>query len=336
MIKIGVIGYGYWGPNIVRNFMATPGAKVTALCDADKGAFKRAAQVYPSMRLTKDYRDITGSTDIDAVAIVTPVKTHYEIAMRALKNGKHVFIEKPLTASSSQARELIRVADKKGLVIMVDHTFLFTGAVGKIKELVNKNVLGKIYYYDSMRVNLGLFQHDVNVIWDLAPHDLSIMDHIIKDKPEAISATGMDHFNRGLEDVAYLTVYFRDTKIAHFNINWLSPVKIRTTCIGGSKKMLVWNDLDADEKIKIYDRGVEMKNRQGVYKLLIEYRAGDLWAPMIGQSEALRSETEYFVSCVNKGKKPFNDGESGFRIVRILEAARASLKNNGKTIKIKD
>ncbi len=334
MLNIGVIGYGYWGPNIVRNFSALKGVKLVALCDADTKALERARKSYPYLKTFTDYRRITNAKDIDAVAVVTPVFAHYALAKDALKNGKHVFIEKPFTSKSSQAEELIDLSEKKKLKIMVDHTFIFSGAVRKIKELISNNILGKLYYYDSTRVNLGLFQHDVNVIWDLAPHDFSIMDFVLKDKPVAISAIGAGHFARGLENIAYIIAHFNNNIIAHFNINWLSPVKVRTTLIGGEKKMLVWNDLETDEKIKIYDKGVKIKSKEGVYKLLVEYRSGNMWSPRIDHTEALRIESEYFIDCILNNIKPINDGHAGLRVVRMLEAAGKSLKNKGSMVKL--
>jgi len=259
------------------------------------------------------------------------VWTHYELAKSALENGKHVFVEKPFTSNTAQAEELIELAAKKNLKIMVDHTFLFTGAVKKIRELVDEGALGKLYYYDSTRVNLGLFQHDINVIWDLAPHDLSIMDYLIKETPEAIVATGQTHLN-GFEDVAFITLYFPNKVIAHINVNWLSPVKVRTTLIGGEKKMLVWNDLEADEKIKIYDRGVQITNRQGLYDLLVNYRSGDMWAPQLEQVEALRQELAHFVDCISNDQPPMNDGNAGLRVVKMLEAANESLRHRGALV----
>jgi len=328
MLKLGVVGYGYWGPNIVRNFANQAGCEVLTVCDKNPKAMAQVRSRHPGVRTTDNADDVTSSPDVDAVAIVTPVSTHYELAKRALENGKHVFVEKPFTATSAQAQELIELAERKRLTLMVDHTFLFCGAVRKIKELVDDGVLGPLYYYDSMRVNLGLFQHDVNVIWDLAPHDLSIMDHIIQEKPEAVVATGGRHLN-GLADLAFITIYFPGTVIAHVNVNWLSPVKVRTTLIGGEQKMLVWNDLEVDEKIKIYDKGVSLANPQNVYDLLVSYRSGDMWAPKVAQTEALRVEAEYFVDCVLNNTKPFNDGEAGWRVVRLLEAAHRSLKQHG-------
>jgi len=333
-INIAVVGFGYWGPNIVRNFYSAEKARVVSVCDRESKTLKRVKRSYPGIKTTTNYDDIVSSSEVDAIAIVTPVRTHYELARKALNNGKHVFVEKPFTSTVAQAEELLELADRKNLIIMVDHTFLFTGAVKKIKEFVDDNILGELYYYDSMRVNLGLFQHDVNVIWDLAPHDLSIMDYIVGEKPEAIMATGKKHFCNGHEDIAFITVYFTNNLIGHFNVNWISPVKIRTTLIGGEKRMLVWNDLEADEKVKIYDKGVNIENREGVYDLLIKYRSGDMWAPRVEQSEALKAEIEYFIDCVLNDQVPFNDGRAGLRVVKILEASNESLKNNGKMIKL--
>lgn len=335
MLTIGVIGYGYWGPNVVRNFSAIDGVAVRAVCDKSPDAQKRVKRAYPHMRVCGDDREIITSPDIDAVVIVTPVSSHYRLARLALENGKHIFVEKPFTTSVAEAEKLIELADRKKLTIMVDHTFLFTGAVRKIKELVDTRSLGDLYYYDSTRVNLGLFQHDVNVIWDLAPHDLSIMDHVIKERPVSIVAHGVDHFKRGLENIAYITIYFRSNMIAHFNMNWLSPVKVRTTLIGGAEKMLVWNDLEGDEKIKIYDKGVHIKNREGMYKLLsVDYRSGDITVPRIDRGEALECESAYFIDCIKSGRTPINDGKAGLRVVRLLKAADKSLKSGGKPVKL--
>ena len=331
MIKIGVIGYGYWGPNIVRNFSSIDRATVLSICDSTPEALDRAREAYPHIAVTRDCGDILASPEIDAVAVITPVSTHFELAKRALENGKHVFVEKPFTATPAQAEELITLAEKKKLTIMVDHTFIFTGAVQKIKQLVDENALGDLYYYDSVRVNLGLFQRDVNVIWDLAPHDFAVMDYVLNERPAAVAACGKAHVN-GLEDTAYVTVLFSNNMIAHFNVNWLSPVKVRTTLIGGEKKMLVWNDLEADEKIKIYDKGVEVKSREADYKLRVNYRSGDMYAPRIEQSEALRIETAYFLKCIRESTTPINDGQSGLRVVKLLAACSESLVKQGREI----
>ncbi len=331
MINIGVIGYGYWGPNIVRNFNNIEGARVISVCDKDPGVLKRVKKTYPSIDAVSECSEIATSKNIDVVAVVTPVSTHYELAKKALQNGKHIFVEKPFTATVAQAEDLINLAEKECLKIMVDHTFLFTGAVRKMKQMIDDKVLGNLYYYDSTRVNLGLFQHDVNVIWDLAPHDFSIMDYLINEKPSTVVACGKSHIN-GMEDIAYVTVSFTSNIIAHFNVNWLSPVKVRTILIGGEKKMLIWNDVSADEKIKVYDKGIDVQNREGVYDLLVSYRSGDMWAPKVDQKEALGIEAKYFIDCIVNDKTPINDGHAGLRVVKMLEACNQSLKNNGKTV----
>jgi len=333
LVRFGVIGYGYWGPNVVRNLQSLENSRLAAICDQNSDALLRAKRVYPSVEVTTDFLELLNSPQIDAIAVVTPVWTHFDLAKAALQNGKHVFVEKPFTSTPQQAEELIELAERKKLKIMVDHTFLFTGAVRKIRQLIDDGTLGALYYYDSTRLNLGLFQHDVNVVWDLAPHDLSVMDYLIQVKPEAVVATGGRHLN-GLADIAFITVYFPGNVIAHVNVNWLSPVKVRTTLIGGEKKMLVWNDLEADEKIKVYDKGVQMTGGRGVYDLLVSYRSGDIWAPKIEQTEALKAELEYFVDCVSNDRTPFNDGVAGLRVVKILEAADQSLKERGKAIQL--
>src|SRR6202789_3792026 len=328
-MDFGVIGYGYWGPNVARNIANLDGAELRAISDLSPAAQARARKAHPGVTVTANAMELITSPHIDAVAVVSPVWTHYELVKAALKNGKHVFVEKPFTSTAAQGEELIDLAQQKNLTIMVDHTFLFTSAVKRISQLLDEGTLGNLYYYDSTRVNLGLFQHDINVLWDLAPHDLSIMDHLIKANPEAVVATGQGHLN-GHEDVAFVTVYFPDKIIAHINVNWLSPVKVRTTLIGGEKRMIVWNDLEADEKVKVYDKGVDIKSGEGVYDLLVSYRSGDMWAPKIEQTEALRNEARYFIDCIEKQETPFNDGEAGLRVVKILEAAERSLKERGK------
>ncbi len=333
IIRVGVIGYGYWGPNIVRNLHSLEATRVVSICDKTPRALQRAKQTFPDVPLCLDCSKLLFSTDIDAVAVVTPVRTHFELAKTALENGKHVFVEKPFTSTAAQAEELIELAERKNLTIMVDHTFLFTGAVRKIRQLIDEDALGGLYYYDSTRVNLGLFQHDVSIVWDLAPHDLSIMEYLIQEKPEAIVATGARHLN-GYEDVAFITVYFPHNIIAHVNVNWLSPVKVRTTLIGGEKKMLVWNDLEADEKIKVYDKGVQITNGKGIHELLVSYRSGDMWAPKVERAEALKAELGYFIDCVSNNETPFNDGVAGLRIVKMLEAADKSVRERGALIRL--
>src|SRR5215467_7937691 len=333
MINIGVLGYGYWGPNIVRNLHSLEGCHLASVCDRSPVALKRVRQAYPDIAVTTEPSELLTSPKIDAIAVVTPVWTHFELAKAALENRKHVFVEKPFTATSQQAEELIELGMRNNLRIMVDHTFLFSGAVRKIRQLVDEDVLGGLYYYDSTRVNLGLFQHDVSVIWDLAPHDLSIMDFLIQGKPEAVVATGETHLN-GVVDVAFITIYFPGNTIAHVNVNWLSPVKVRTTLIGGKKKMLVWNDLEPDEKIKVYDKGAKVDDGVDRYELLVSYRSGDMWAPRVEQTEALKVELGYFIECVEKGDTPLNDGVAGARVVKMLEAADQSLKGRGRAVEL--
>jgi len=332
MIRIGIIGYGYWGPNVVRNFSTAEGAKVVMACDMNQQSLKKLKKAFPLLRLTADSNELINDPEVDAVAIVTPVFTHFELAKKALEAGKSIFVEKPFTDTVAHAEELVELAEKKKQKIMVDHTFLYTGAVKKIKQLVEDGVLGDLYYFDSIRVNLGLFQHDINVVWDLAPHDIAIMDYVIGERPLAVVATGAGHFGRGLEDIAYLTFYYPRNVIAHINVNWLSPVKVRTTLIGGQKKMLVWNDLEPDEKIKIYDKGVQVKTKEGKYNLLVDYRSVDMWAPKIEQTEALRLIAEKFVYYVENGASVVNDGIAGLNVVKMLEAASKSLNNKGEIV----
>lgn len=333
-INLGVIGYGYWGPNLVRNFSEIPGVAVKAVSDKKTDLLAKAKARYPVLKLTTDCRDIFNDPTIDAVAIATPVSTHYDLALAALKAGKHVLVEKPITSSVEQAHRLIDEAERRNLVLMVDHTFVYTGAVRKMQELVAAKQLGNIYYYDSVRVNLGLFQHDVNVLWDLAVHDLSIMDYVLSEKPYAVSATGISHVPRSLENIAYLTLFFESNLIAHIHVNWLAPVKVRRTLIGGSQKMILFDDLDPSEKIKVYDKGITVNNNSAdaVYQMLVGYRTGDMWAPKLDITEALRTEGLHFADCVSNGKRPITDGEAGLRVVRILEAATQSMKYQGRLI----
>ena len=334
MLNIGVIGFGYWGPNVVRNLTAIRETAVKMICDSQPVILKEARELYPHIRVCLDYKEVVTSPDIDAVAIVTPVSTHYQLAKQALENGKHIFVEKPFTRSIEEAEELIRLAEKNHLKIMVDHTFIFTGAVRKIKEVIDNNTLGDLYYYDSTRVSLGLYQHDVNVIWDLAPHDFSIIDYVIKNKPLALIAQGADHVGRGQENIAYITLYYDKKLIVHINVNWLSPVKVRHTLIGGKKKMLVWDDLEADEKIKIYDKGFIVENKEGIHHLRVDYRSGDMWSPRLEHEEALKRELKYFVHCIENDETPVNDGQAGLRGVKMLTLADLSFKNGGTLIKL--
>ena len=336
MINIGVIGYGYWGPNLVRNFAETKDTRVTFVCDRRADRLKLVQSRYPTVSVNEDPIELINSPQVDAVVISTPVSTHFELAVQALRAGKHVLVEKPMTSTVEEGEKLLEEASKANRVLMVDHTFIYTTAVIKIKELVTSGAMGQLLYYDSVRVNLGLFQHDVNVLWDLAVHDLSIMDFILGEQPEAISATGVAHLNNQPEDVAYITCYLANNLIAHFHVNWMAPVKIRRTLIGGDKQMIVYDDLEPSEKIKIYDKGVSLSGgAEGVYQMLVSYRSGDMWAPNLASTEALKAEAAHFVDCISNGKLPQTDGEMGLRVVKILEAADKSMANRGQPIQLK-
>lgn len=335
MIGVGVIGYGYWGPNLVRNFMQAPGAQVVSVSDIRPDRLALIHKQYPTIITSTNFRDVIDHPKVDAVIIATPVSTHYELADLVLRSGKHVLVEKPLTANSGQGVKLIEESIRRNLVLMVDHTFVYTGAVRKAQELVANDGIGEIYYYDSVRVNLGLFQHDVNVIWDLAVHDLAIMDHVLGLQPQAVSATGMSHVAGKPENIAYLTLFFAGNLIAHVHVNWLAPVKIRRTLIGGSNKMIVYDDLETSEKIKVYDKGITVSNGpETLYPMLVGYRTGDMWAPQLDVTEALQVEAQHFVDCIEKGHKPITSGEAGLRVVRILEAASQSMAQQGQLVKI--
>ncbi|MBL4889641.1 MAG: Gfo/Idh/MocA family oxidoreductase [Candidatus Lindowbacteria bacterium] len=331
-LRVGLVGYGYWGPNLARNFSSNADCELVRIAEKSQERFEVAKQAHPSVDVVTDSSQITSASDIDAVVIATPVHTHFALALEALDNGKHVWVEKPITSSHEEALKLVQKADDTGLVVMVDHTFLFTGAVKKMKEIIDSGELGDLHYYDSVRVNLGLFQSDINVIWDLAPHDLSIMDYLIDKDPISVTANGSDHYGRNLIDVGYVTVNYENNLIAHFHVNWLSPVKIRRTLVGGSKSSLVWDDLRADSNIMIYDRGVEIETKEGMYDLLASYRMGDMRSPMIGVREALAEEVSYFVDCIRRNEQPFNDAAAGARVVKILEAANRSLEGHGVPI----
>ncbi|MBI5638828.1 MAG: Gfo/Idh/MocA family oxidoreductase [Nitrospirae bacterium] len=335
-LKVGIIGCGYWGPNLIRNFNDNHHADLTYACDLSEERLHRVKLRYPQVRVTTDYHVLLRDRDLAAVTIATPVFTHYKLVRESLEAGKHVLVEKPLTATVKEAEKLVDLAAKKNLVLLVDHTFIYTGAIKRIKDFISAGQLGEMFYFDSVRVNLGLFQHDVNVIWDLAPHDLSIMDYIVDEKPVSVVATGASHTPRGIEDVAYVTVKFSSNLIAHFHVNWMSPVKIRKIIIGGSKKMVVFDDLDPGEKIKIYDKGITLskENEKAVYQSLVQYRIGDMYAPNIENKEALGVEVEHFADCIKNNKKPLTDGEAGLRVVRILEAAEKSIKKGGVKVRL--
>jgi predicted dehydrogenase len=333
VIGIGIIGYGYWGPNLVRNFAERQDATVRTVCDLRRERLAQVERRYPGVSVTTTPSDVFGDPRIDAVVIATPVTFHFDLAIAALRAGKHVLVEKPITATSDEAARLIDEAARRRLVLMVDHTFVYTGAVRKMRELAEAGELGDLYYYDSVRINLGLFQHDVNVLWDLAVHDLAIMDYVIGRHPTAVSATGLAHLPNTPENIAYMTMFFDGPLIAHVHANWLSPVKVRRTLLGGSRRMVVFDDLEASEKIKVYDRGISLNpSPENVYQMLVGYRSGDMWAPQLAVSEALGVEAAHFVECIERAARPITDGEAGLRVVRLLEAATLSMSRRGALV----
>jgi predicted dehydrogenase len=333
-VRVAVIGLGYWGPNLARNFSMLEHGRLDVLCDQRPECLAKAGGNYPNARQVANVDEVIADPDIDAVLVATPVRTHHPIALAALQAGKHVLVEKPLTLSVETAEELVDVARSKGVVLMVDHVFVYSPAVRKIKEILDRGDLGQLLFVDSVRINLGLFQHDVNVVWDLAPHDLSIVDHLLGRAPRSVASFGAVHTGMGLEDVAYLNLDFGDGLIASFHVNWLSPVKIRYTMLGGSIKSLVYNDLDPCEKIKLYDSGISVRqdDLEGRRELLVSYRTGDIWSPHVATTEPLRTMAEHFVECIQHGRQPISDGEAGLRVVRILDAAQRSIKAQGGRI----
>jgi predicted dehydrogenase len=338
-ISVGVVGCGYWGPNLVRNFVENEAAELRWVCDRDARRLERVARRFPAARASADYEELLRDAKLDAVVVATPVATHYDFVRRALEAGKHVLVEKPFTASVREAEELIETADARGLVLMVDHTFIYTGAVRKIKEIVEAGEIGDLLYFDSVRINLGLFQHDVNVVWDLAPHDLSIMDYVVGREPAALSATGSCHIQPGIENIAYVQLRFDDSLIANFHFNWLSPVKIRRTLIAGSRQMIVYDDVEPSEKVRVYDSGVTRGGDSGAdveetYKTLISYRTGDVWVPKLDPTEALHYVCAEFLGAVRDSRPTRSDGAAGLRVVRLLEAAQRSINEGGRWIKL--
>lgn len=333
-LNIGIIGFGYWGPNLLRNFSLLENCNVAMVSDFRSQRLSIVGKTYPNVKVSLNSDDILLSPEIDAVVIATPVFTHYILAKKALQSGKHVLLEKPMTATSAEAIELYQLAKKKGLLIMVDHTFLYTGAVQKMKLLIDEGIIGKIRYFDSTRINLGLFQSDINVLWDLAPHDISILNYLVNEKPRSVNATGVSHTNNNIENIAYLTVNYSSGFIAHFSCSWTSPVKMRTMLIGGDKKMLVFNDLEPTEKLRVYDTGYDYKSYEDKFKVMVDYRTGDVYLPKIDLKEALFGLANDFVNCILLKTKPVSDFESGINVVRILEAAQKSIKNHGDEIQI--
>jgi predicted dehydrogenase len=335
MIGIGVVGCGYWGPNLVRNFMEQPGARVVTVCDQRTERLEQITRRYPTVGVTTSFDDLLNSAEVDAIAIATPTSTHFPLARQALIAGKHVLVEKPLATSSEEAGQLIELAEQRGLVLQVDHTFCYTGSVQKIRDLVVSGELGTLYYWDSVRVNLGLFQQDVSVLDDLAVHDLSIMDHVLGTLPVAVAATGIAHVPGRPVNTAYLTCWFASNLLAHFHVNWLSPVKVRRTLIGGDRRMVMYDDTEPSEKVKVYDSGITVAPSEDErVELQIGYRAGDVWAPRLSLTEALSYEASHFVECVAEGRQPITDGWAGWRVVRILESAARSLKDSGRPVEI--
>ena len=334
LIGIGLVGFGYWGPNLARNFAAQADCALLAICEKDQRRAEVARRAFPSARVTPEFGDLLDDSAIRAILIAVPVAAHFELACRALSAGKDVLVEKPITATVAEAQELIRIAEENGRILAVDHTFLYTGAVRKIKELVDAEALGKIMYVDSVRVNLGLFQSDVNVIHDLAPHDLSIMDYLVGEVPQSVQAVGRAHSQDDHESVAYLHLQFPSGLIAHFHFNWLAPVKIRRTLIGGTRKMIVYDDMEPSEKVKVYDKGVVIKHSDidSIYRTIVDYRTGDMVAPKLLHEEALAVEARHFLDCIDRRTKPLADAAAGLRVVRILEAAEKSLRGDGRRI----
>ena len=335
MIGIGVIGYGYWGPNLVRNFSEAAGAQVRFVSDRSEKRLELVRRRYPSIRTETDANTVIDSPEVQAVVIATPTSSHFELAYRALQAGKHVLVEKPIASSAEEAKKLIAEAERRKLTLMVDHTFIYTPAVRRIREMIAKGDIGDVLYYDSTRINLGLFQHDVDVIWDLGVHDLSILHFILGQTPQTVSAVGKSHLAGHPENVAYITLNFANGTIAHINVNWLSPVKIRRTIIGGTKKMIVYDDLEPSEKIKIYDKGVDVVSDPEVVKqMLVGYRTGDMWAPQLPNEEALGKVASHFISCINEGKISDTSGAMGLGVVEVLEAAGQSMRLNGQAVRV--
>lgn len=333
-LNFGLIGFGYWGPNLARNFGAQPGCSVSWICDLSEARQKQAALNWPAAKTTGSIDAVLSDPEVHAVLIATPVSTHFEIAKRAIEAGKHVFIEKPMTHTSEEAKALIELAEKHQRVLAVDHTFLFTGAVRKMKEMLDSGELGDLLYFDSVRINLGLFQHDINVLFDLGPHDLSIADHLFPVKPVALRAMGACHCGQQHENLVYLHLEFENGMVAHFHWNWLAPVKIRHTLLCGTKKMIVYDDMAASEKLKVYDKGIVVSqlDQDSLAKFRVDYRVGDMVAPKLDQREALAAEAAHFADCVRHNKKPLADGHAGLRVVRMLEAAQESLRKGGERI----
>jgi predicted dehydrogenase len=333
--RVAIVGCGYWGQNLIRNFADLEEVEVTAVCDFSVTALARIKRRYPTVELKPNYQDIITDSRITGVVIATPVSTHYTLARDALMAGKHVLVEKPLATSSTQVLDLIELSEKQGKTLMVDHTFLYTGAVRCMKSLIDSGDIGDLLYFDSVRISLGLVQSDINVLWDLAPHDFSIMNYLCDRAPVSISATGMKHLGCRFENIAYVAVHFEDNLIAHFHLNWLAPVKVRRTLVGGSKKMIVYDDMETSEKVKVYDKGISVNyDPEHRERLLTGYRNGDMRAPNLDSGEALRLMARDFERAMTGKGPPVSDGYSGYRVVRLLEMAQYSMAQNGRPVEL--
>jgi predicted dehydrogenase len=340
-IGLAVIGAGYWGPNLVRNFQASPSFRIRYLCDLDVSRARKVLGEYSTITATDDYAAVLADERVQAVAVATPAGTHLDVAMAALRAGKHVLVEKPLASTYAEGRLLVDEAAERGLTLMCDHTYCYTPAVTRIREIVRSGDLGDLHFLDSVRINLGLVQRDIDVMWDLAPHDLSILDFVLPDdvQPVAVAAHGADPIGAGRSCVAYLTLELNTGAIAHIHVNWLSPTKVRTTMIGGSKRTLVWDDLNPTQRISIFDRGVDLTAPEELgaeerRDMLISYRSGDMVAPALGEREALRAMVEEYATAIRSGRAPLTDGRSGLRVLGILEAASRSLANQGERVEV--
>ncbi|HOX21879.1 MAG TPA: Gfo/Idh/MocA family oxidoreductase [Elusimicrobiales bacterium] len=335
MVNVGVIGYGYWGPNLVRNFSRVPGATLSKIADLYPKRRDLAQKLYPQVRMVAEAGEVINDPLIDCVVLATPILTHYQLAKKALLAGKHVLVEKSLTASYKEAQELQELAQKKKLVLMVDHTFLYSSAVHRIKKMVDSGELGRIQYLDSTRINLGKIKNDISVIWDLMAHDAAITAYLVGEKPISVNATGISHTRYQADNIAYLTLKYRSGLIAHFTSSWISPVKVRTMLIGGDKKMIVYDDVEPTEKIKVYDSGYVIHDSEEKDKVMVQYRTGDIYVPSIDPTEALFTMAQDFVGSIVKGKQPVSCGKMGVEVVRVLEAAIKSARSGGKEIPLK-
>ena len=331
-IGVAVVGYGYWGPNLVRNFVEAEGADLRWVCDLDEDRLAAVRKRYPGVRTTIDFQDVLADGGVDACCLATPTTTHFQLAQQALESGRHVLVEKPICESSRRAEELIDLADRKNRILMVDHTFVYTPAVRCIRSIIESGRLGRILYFDSTRVNLGLFQRDVNVLWDLAVHDLAILDYLLPQcRAVAVSATGISHIPGQPENMAYLTCFYEENLVSHVHANWLAPVKLRRTLIGGERQMIVYEDLEPSDRVKVYDKGIDVADS---IDLRINYRSGDCWCPKIPTGEALQAEVAHFLECIRDGLTPLTDGWAGWRCLKIMEAASESMALRGQPVDV--